>query len=332
VLSRILSPAIVAVMLSLTAGSFAQAQSRPRETIHVGIIDRTFFFQPVLVAIQNGFFADEGLNANMRFIRSGEGQAEGLLKGDLHFALSSTEGIMQNAERGGPLRMIAANSGRLSHYIVTQKKFQKVEELKGATVGILTLTEGSFFNWQEIALKHGLKYPDDYKVMQTAGAGARHGLLLEGKIDAGLQSIPWVYVGEDAGLNNLGAANDHVGEWQFTTYNVNSEWAKANPTKTEGFLRAILRATEWIYRNKPMSAEIAAREMNIRMSYAERAWDYYTGTGTLTRDLAFSQTGLRKVFDTQIKAGLLPASRTFNISNYVVSDYLERARATVPKD
>jgi ABC-type nitrate/sulfonate/bicarbonate transport system substrate-binding protein len=321
-----------AIMLSLAAGSFAQAQKAPRETIHVGIIDRTFFFQPVLVAIQNGYFADEGLNANMRFIRSGEGQAEGLIKGDLHFALSSTEGIIQNAERGGPLRMLAANSGKLSHYIVTQKKFRRVEELKGATVGILTLTEGSFFNWQEIALKHGLKYPDDYKVMQTAGAGARHGLLLDGKIDAGLQSIPWVYVGEDAGLNNLGAANDYVGDWQFTTYNVNGDWAKANPAKAEGFLRALLRATDWIYRNKAMSAEIAAREMNIKLSYAERAWDYYTGTGTLTPDLAFSQVGLRKVFDTQIKGGLLPASRTFDMSNYVASGYLERARATVTKD
>ena len=334
--NRLLPSVIAALVLSLPAGTPAQAQTQaqksPRETIHIGIIDRTFFYQPVLVAIQNGFFADEGLNANMRFIRSGEGQAEGLMKGDLHFALSSTEGIFQNVERGGPLRMLAANSGRLSHFIVTQKKFKKVEELKGANVGILTLTEGSFFNWQEIGLKHGLKYPDDYKVMQTAGAGARHGLLLEGKIDVGLQSIPWAYVGEDAGLNNLGAANDYVGEWQFTTYNVNGEWAKANPAKAEGFLRAILRATDWIYRNKPMSAEIAAREMNIRMSYAERAWDYYTGTGTLTRDLAFSQAGLRKVFDTQIRAGLLPASRTFNTSNYVVSNYLERARATVPKD
>jgi hypothetical protein len=130
------------------------------------------------------------------------------------------------------------------------------------------------------------------------------GLLLEDKIDAGLQSIPWVYIGEDAGLNNLGAANDYVGEWQFTTYNVNSDWAKANPAKTEGFLRVLLRATEWTYRDKPMSAEIAAREMNIKTSH-------------------------------QIKAGLLPASRTFNMSNmssHVVSDYLERARATVPKD
>src|SRR4051794_1404986 len=101
----------------------AQAQvPRERETIQVGLIDRTFFPQPVMVAIQNGYFADEGLNANIRFIRSGEGQAEGLTKGDLQLALSSVEGIMQNVERGGPLRLLAANSGKLSHFIITQKK------------------------------------------------------------------------------------------------------------------------------------------------------------------------------------------------------------------
>jgi len=324
---------IVSCMTLLCAALPAQAQKySKRDTIQVGLIDRTFFPQPVFVAIQNGYFADEGLNANIRFIRSGEGQAEGLLKGDLHFALSSTEGIMQNAERGGPLRIIAANSGRLSHYIVTQKKFQKVEELKGATVGILTLTEGSFFNWQEIALKHGLKFPEDYKVLETAGAGARHHLLQEGKIDVGLQSIPWAYVAEDAGFNNLGAAADYVPEWQFTVYNANSEWAVANPGKVEGFLRAVLRATDWIYRNRAGAAEIAARELNIKPAYAERAWDFYTKTGTLTRDLSFTEAGLRKVFDTQVKAGLLPNTLQFDMSRYIAPGYLERAKATVKFD
>jgi hypothetical protein len=38
------------------------------------------------------------------------------------------------------------------------------------------------------------------------------------------------------------------------------------------------------------------------------------------------------VFDTQIKAGLLPASRTFDIERYVAGGYLERARAAVAKD
>ena len=73
-----------ALVLLIVAAVPAQAQTRPRETIQVGLIDRTFFPQPVFVAIQNGYFADEGLNANIRFIRSGEGQAAGLMKGDLH--------------------------------------------------------------------------------------------------------------------------------------------------------------------------------------------------------------------------------------------------------
>lgn len=326
---------IVAVLgLALIALAIpAHAQKYPkRETIQVGLIDRTFFPQPVFVAIQNGYFADEGLNANIRFIRSGEGQAAGLIKGDLHVVLSSPEGIIQNVQRGGPLRMIAANSGKLSHFIITQKKFARIEDLKGATVGILTMTEGSFFNWQEIAEKHGLKFPEDYKVLETAGAGARHHLLLDGKIDVGLQSIPWAYVAEDAGFNNLGAASDYVPDWQFTVYNANSNWAKANPAKMVGFLRAILRANDWIYRHRAEASEIVARELSIKPAYAERAWDHYTTTGTLTRDLSFNEAGLRKVFETQIKAGTLPKDATFDMSKYVETSYLKRARATVRFD
>ena len=143
--TRLRLVSLAVTLLTLSAAP-SPAQQRARETIQVGLIDRTFFPQPVFVAIQNGYFADEGFNANIRFIRSGEGQAAGLMKGDLNFVLSSVEGIIQNVERGGPLRMIAANSGKLSHFIITQKKFAKVEDLKGATVGILTMTEGSFFN------------------------------------------------------------------------------------------------------------------------------------------------------------------------------------------
>src|SRR6476620_9429733 len=115
--------ALLGLLLVLLQAVPAQAENRKRDTIQVGLIDRTFFPQPVFVAIQNGYFADEGLNANIRFIRSGEGQAAGLTKGDLHIVMSSPEGIIHNAERGGPLRMIAANSGKLSHFIITQKKF-----------------------------------------------------------------------------------------------------------------------------------------------------------------------------------------------------------------
>jgi hypothetical protein len=39
-----------------------------------------------------------------------------------------------------------------------------------------------------------------------------------------------------------------------------------------------------------------------------------------------------RVFETQVKAGLLPASLPFDMTRYVAGGYLERVRATVPKD
>ncbi|CAN0487551.1 unnamed protein product, partial [Phaeothamnion confervicola] len=194
--------------------------------------------------------------------------------------------MLQSVESGSPLRIVGSISGKLSHYLVTRKPFTKIEDLKGATVGILNMREGSFFWWQGMAAKHGLNFPADYKVYETSGAAARHKLLLDGTIDAGLQSIPWNYVAEDAGLNSLDRASDYVPDYLFTSYIVNNDWAKAHPDLVARFLRAILKANDWIYRNRSAASEIAARDiMKIKPAYAERAWDYFTGTGALTRDL-----------------------------------------------
>ena len=75
---------------------------------------------------------------------------------------------------------------------------------------------------------HGLNYPGDYQVKHTGGVPPRHKALLAGEIDAGLQSVPWNYVAEDAGMNNLGDAIDYVPDWQFVSVNVNGAWAAAN--------------------------------------------------------------------------------------------------------
>jgi hypothetical protein len=39
-------------------------------------------------------------------------------------------------------------------------------------------------------------------VKETGGVPPRHKALLEGSIDAALQSVPWNFVAEDAGLRN----------------------------------------------------------------------------------------------------------------------------------
>jgi len=66
-------------------------------------------------------------------------------------------------------------------------------------------------------------------------------------------SIPWVYVGEDAASTISAPANDTVGEWQFTTYNVNGDWRRPIPAKAEGFLRRAVARHRLDLRNRAMS-------------------------------------------------------------------------------
>jgi hypothetical protein len=190
--------------------------------------------------------------------------------------------------------MIAANSGKLSHFIITQKKFAKVEDLKGATVGILTMTEGSFFNWQEIAQKHGLKFPEDYKVLETAGAGARHTCWSRARSTSACSRSrgPMSPRTPASTISAPRRTMCRSGSSRSTT----STATGRKPIRARSRVssaRSCGRPTGSIG-NRAEAAEIAARELNIKPAYAERAWDYYTKTGTLTRDLSFTEAGFAR--------------------------------------
>ncbi len=298
----------------------------PKEKLKVGIVSLTFFYVPLWAARDHGFFEAENLDVELSMLGNAS-QVEPLQSGALHALVGTCEAALQNAAAGGPLRVVAGNTGKLSHSLIVHSRFKRIEDMKGATFGILNMTEGSFFQLKEMLSKHGLQYPGDYTVKETGGVPPRHKALLAGTIDGGLQSIPWNYVAEDAGFLSLGDVIDYVPQWQFVSVNVSKDWAEANRDVLVRFLRALSRATEWVYTHKVEAASIAERELPTRRDYAERAWDYYTSTNALTRDLSVNVEGMKKVIATQKAAGLLPQSAPDGLEAYVAGEYLREARA-----
>lgn len=291
----------------------------------VGTVSRTFFTMPVWIAIENGFFAAEDLEVTTTIFGNAS-QVEPLLDGTFQVVIGSPELAMQNAAAGGPLRLIAGNAGKLVHSLIARTPFAKIDDLRGGTIGILNMKEGTFFAIRTMLAAHGLQFSADYMVKETGGVPPRHKALLEGSIDAGLQSVPWNYVAEDAGLRNLGDVIDYVPEWQFVSINVNGTWAAANPNMVVRFLRAVLRGTEWLYANRAASARIAARELPAPLHHAERAWGYFTGTNALTRDLSVNEAGLARVIAVLLEAGLLPPDAPAAPAVYINDRYLREAR------
>ncbi len=293
--------------------------------LNLGLVSKTFYYTPVWVAIEQGFFKDEGLDARLSFLGS-DVQNQALLGGELDIAIAPPEGILQNAYAGGPLRLIAGNSGKLSHWLMALPDIKTIEDLRGRTFGILNKTEGSFFHFQVLAEKHNLFYPGDYEVEDTGGAPARHRALVAGTLDAGLQSVPWCFLGEDLGLTKLADISDYVPDWQFNTVNANQHWCRENPAVATAALRALLRGVHWTYANREASAQIAARGMEIEPKYTLRAWDYFTSLEKLTRDMRITETGLEQVIDAQIRAGLLPADAKGTLARYIDQIWLDSVR------
>ncbi len=294
--------------------------------VEVGTVSRTFFAAPLWVGMEHGFFRNEGLDVRLGIFGNAS-QVEPLISGAMHIALASPEVVLQNASQGGPLRFIGGNAGKMSHFFIAQPRFKRIEDLRGATIGILNMVEGTFFQLQEIMARHGLHYPADYHVKETGGAPPRHKALVEGGIDAGLQSIPWVYMEEDAGFSNLCDVADYVPDWQFTTLNVSREWAANNHDTVVAFLRAMLKSTAWILHNRAGTAALVEREMHMSLAHAERGWDYYTSHGVLSPDLSLNIRGLEKVIGTQVDAGLLPQGKPPDTTPFIEPGYLAQARA-----
>ena len=294
--------------------------------LKVGTVSRTFFTVPIWAALSQGFFEREGLRVQLEIFGNAS-QVEPLCRGDMHIAVATPEAVLQNVVEGGPLRLLAGNADKMCHFLIAQPRFKRVEDLRGATIGILNRREGTFFHLQALMERHGLRHPGDYEVVDTGGVPPRHQALLEGRIDAGLQSIPWAYLEEEAGLSNLGDVSEVVPAWQFTTVNASRDWATAHADETVRFLRALRAATDWIYREREACAELVAREMGISVAHAARGWDYITARRVLTPDLSVDAAALEAVRRTQVAAGLLPAHAPSDPSHYTEPTYLRQAMA-----
>jgi len=300
------------------------------DKLAVGLVSRTYFNMPLWAAQEHGFFADEGLEVEGTIFGNAP-QVPPLLDGSLQAFIGSPELAIQNAVEGGPLKIVAGNAGKLVHSLIARAPFKRVSDLRGRTIGIFTDKEGTFFHVKAMLAAHGLHYPGDYEVKHTGGVPPRHKALLAGEIDAGLQSVPWNYVAEEAGMNNLGDVIDYVPDWQFVSINVNSRWAAANRGVLVRFLRVMMRGTAWLYANRAAASAIAARELPAPPHHAERAWDFFTGTNALTRDSSVNTKGLAAVIATLKEAGLLAPDAPSDPAAYIDDSYLREAGGAVSR-
>jgi len=80
--------------------------------VNVGMVAPAFVYFPIWVAIERGFFGSRGIECGISVAGTTDGTTAALEKGEMQFAMVTPEGVINNAAKGGRLRLVEGNSNR----------------------------------------------------------------------------------------------------------------------------------------------------------------------------------------------------------------------------
>ena len=196
------------------------------------------------VALERGYFADEGLDVSFEFFQAAQPMAIAIASGDADYAVTAISGglinlAQKNAARviGGALSEEPGIDGQMI-LASTQSGITAPAGLDGKRWGMTTAGSSFHYVGSKMAQAEGieLEYVPLQKVPAVIGA------LKSGQVD-GWEIVPHIakpLVGSGA-ATMIGRVSDYLPDYQVTTVFTSEANATGDRPKTEAFLRAFSR-------------------------------------------------------------------------------------------
>ncbi len=263
---------LVPWFLSFPVFCFAQEGTKLR----VSVPTKTLGYGPYWVAAKMGFFARQGLDVDVVVIRGADVNVQALAGGSIDVAGGSLDAPIAAAERGLDLVIIGGVINALTQSVMGGKNFKTYEDLRGTTIGTISLTSGVGLALRWVLKSRGLEYPRDYKLLVIGGSPQTFTALTTGQIAAAALSLPLNYAAEEIGFNEIGRFIDVIPNYQLAGPAMKRSWAEKNRSLMVRFMKAMALTMRWLHQNKEGAVDFMAKEMNLKREHARRGWEFYT--------------------------------------------------------
>src|SRR5262245_23091690 len=131
------------MLLSLLTSTLAIPSAHAAEIVRVLVPSRVIFYMPYWAAERQGYFKEEGIDARPTYNVEGREITRQLLAGQAQVSIVGPDAVLIDSSKGGPLRIIAGIVPKPPLFVIAKPAIKTFEQLRGATIGVLSLTEGS---------------------------------------------------------------------------------------------------------------------------------------------------------------------------------------------
>jgi len=237
------------------------------------IIGGDGFHVPTYVALDEGFFKAEGLDATLVELQPSS-QVTAVLSGNLDCAPIPSGGA-QAALSGAKIMYIVGESLKSQWTITTRQDVGKPEDLKGKTLGLGRAGGADYDEAQAVLHRfYNMDAGKDYKVISFQGEAERIAAMINNDIQGASLSIPHAVVAVKAGLKVLLRTGDYIPRAGGTIWCMQS-FVEQHPDTVKKIIRAVAKAVMYFRTNKEGSIKVLENHIGSIKSDEEAGaiWD-----------------------------------------------------------
>lgn len=268
------------------------------DNITIGVFTGSTFSIPYPIAVSEGFFAQNGLNAKIVKFTTGPALISGVISHSVDVSalsplvLISTQLQGQSSLRAtGPSMknstLLVASTSSVGTQAKTLSYPETVKRLKGKRVGVPALGAAGQVLVDSLLVGAGMT-PDDVTYLAVGGASSALAALKAGRIDAYTTSASGVATFEQNGVDvavlgggTKGGSVDFNGVQ--TDVSATTTDFTGSGSKFERYCKAMKRTIEWILdpKNKEAGAKYIAAETGLDSSASLEVWNAESPLWTL---------------------------------------------------
>ncbi|MEC2054825.1 ABC transporter substrate-binding protein [Peribacillus psychrosaccharolyticus] len=230
------------------------------QKVRIAEVTRSVFYAPQYVAIEKGFFKEEGLEVDLKTTAGGDKTMTALLSDGADFALVGSETSIYVTAQGtnDPIVNFAQLTQTDGTFLVGRDKIDNFswDMLKGSTFlgqrkGGMPQMAGEF-----VLKKHGIDPQNDLTLIQNIDFANIATAFASGTGDYVQLFEPTASIFEKEGKGHIVASfGTESGHIPYTTYMTKTSYLKENDETVLKFTRALKKAQDWV--QKQDAAEIA---------------------------------------------------------------------------
>jgi ABC-type nitrate/sulfonate/bicarbonate transport system substrate-binding protein len=265
---------VLASLLALTAAPQASA-AEPFVIKYPNVQ----WFDPVYVADEKGWFAEEGLQIKWVGEIPAAQLVPAVAAGSVDFANRHTPLVLTARAGGAKVKIIAAGAQttpdrpHMKYLVAPGSPIRSVKDLRGKKIGINSFGACSEYVLKEYLRRNGLEKNIEFQVIPDPN---QEQALAQGLIDVGVLHSPYyekvVKTGAAREIFNDFVVDDGLSG--MLPYFTNEDFLRKHPDVVRKFVKVLVRASDWTNAHHEEAGQIFARRRGLDPKYAG-SWQYY---------------------------------------------------------